>query len=237
MKGSLGPALLFLLAGAATAVGQDSRDAVALDPTHHHVILENDHVRIFEVLAAPGDTSPMHTHPPLVLVSLDKARLRIEAPDGSTSIFDLSPGQVIWLENVEHSWELLAGQVHLFAVEAKAAPAGAPAATAPGERDAVAVDPTHHNVVLENDHVRVFEALAATGDTSPMHTHPPTAIISLGTARMRISLPDGSSSILDLHPAQAIWIEDVEHSWEVLSGLVHAFGVEVKAARGATAGR
>jgi hypothetical protein len=144
---------------------------------------------------------------------------------------------VIWLENVEHSWELLAGQVHLFAVEAKAAPAGAPAATAPGERDAVAVDPTHHNVVLENDHVRVFEALAATGDTSPMHTHPPTAIISLGTARMRISLPDGSSSILDLHPAQAIWIEDVEHSWEVLSGLVHAFGVEVKAARGATAGR
>ena len=69
MKGSLGLVLLFLLGGAASAVGQDARDAVALDPTHHHVILENDHVRIFEVLAAPGDTSPMHTHPPLVLVS------------------------------------------------------------------------------------------------------------------------------------------------------------------------
>ena len=37
--------------------------------------------------------------------------------------------------------------------------------------------------------------------------------------------------------AQAFWIENVEHSWEVLSGLVHAFGVEVKAARGATASR
>ena len=101
----------------------------------------------------------------------------------------------------------------------------------------MAVDPTHHNVVMENDHVRVFEAMAAPGETSPMHSHPPTAIISLREARMRITLADGSSSIFDLHPAQMIWIEDVEHSWEVLSGLVHAFGVEVKAARGATVGR
>jgi quercetin dioxygenase-like cupin family protein len=121
MKRSLGLVLLFLLGGASTATGQDAKDAVALDPTHHHVILENDHVRIFEVLAAPGDTSPMHTHPPLVVISLDKARLRMKVPDGSTSIFDLNPGQVLWLENVEHSWELLSGQVHLFAVEVKAA--------------------------------------------------------------------------------------------------------------------
>jgi quercetin dioxygenase-like cupin family protein len=237
MKSSLGLVSLFLLGGAATAIGQDARDAVVLDPDHHHVILENDHVRIFEVLAASGDTSPMHTHPPLVLVSLDKARARITAPDGSTSIFDLNSGQVLWLENVEHSWELLAGQLHLFAVEVKAAPAGAPAAIAPSARAAVVVDPTHHNVILENDHVRVFEALAAPGDTSPMHTHPPTAIISLAAARMKMTLPDGSTSIFDLHPAQALWIEDVEHSWEVLAGLVHGFGVEVKAARGATAGR
>ena len=237
MKSSLGMILVFLLGGAATALGQDARDAVALDPDHHHVILENDDVRIFEVMAAPGDTSPMHTHPPLVVVSLDKARIRVETPDGSTTIFDLNPAQVLWFENVEHSWRVLSGQIHLFAVEIKAAPGGAPAAISPGEREAVVVDPTHHHVVMENDHVRVFEALAGTGDTSPMHTHPPTAIVSLGTARMRITVPDGSSSILDLHPAQAFWIEDVAHSWEVLAGTVHAFGVEVKAARGAPAGR
>ncbi|HKY60553.1 MAG TPA: hypothetical protein VJP59_06025 [Gemmatimonadota bacterium] len=238
MKRSLGMVLLFLSGGPATAIGQDARDAVALDPTHHHVILENDDVRIFEVLGAPGDTSPMHTHPPLVVVSLDKARLRVKTPDGSSSIFDLNPGQVLWFENVEHSWELLSGQLHLLAVEVKAARGGqAPAAIAPLEREAVVVDPTHHHVVLENDHVRVFEALAAPGATSPMHAHPPTAIISREAVRMRIALPDGSSSILDLHPAQAIWIEDVEHSWEVLSGQLHAFGVEVNAAREPAAGR
>jgi quercetin dioxygenase-like cupin family protein len=212
-------------------------DAVAVDPSHHHVILENDHVRVFEVLAAPGDTSPMHTHPPLVLVSLDKARIRTAGPDGSASILDLNPGTVLWLEDVEHAWELLAGQVHLFAVEIKAAREGRPpVVVAADDREAVAVDPTHHQVVLANDHVRVFEALAAPGETSPMHVHPPTLLISFDPARLRVTLPDGSSTIVDLHPAQALWLENVEHSWEILSGQVHAFGVEVNAARGSAAG-
>ena len=237
MRRCSGLICLMFVAATGETQGQDARDAVALDPTHHHVILENDHVRIFEVLAAPGDTSPMHTHPPLVLVSLDKARIRTAGPDGSTSILDLNPGTVLWLENVEHTWKLLAGQIHLFAVEVVAARGGtAPAPIQQDDREAVAVDPTHHNVVFENDHVRVFEAMAATGDTSPMHTHPPTVVIGSEAARMRVTLPDGSTSILDLHPAQAIWLDGAEHSWEILSGALHAFGVEVKAARGSAAG-
>lgn len=121
MKKSVVLVLVFLLGGARAVTGQSSRDAVAVDPTHHHVIMENDHVRVFEVLAAPGAKSPMHTHVPLVVISLSKARLRMTAPDGSKSIFDLNPAQVLWFENVEHSWELLAGQVHVIAVEVKAA--------------------------------------------------------------------------------------------------------------------
>jgi hypothetical protein len=53
--------------------------------------MENDRVRVFEVLAAPGDKSPMHTHAPLVAVSLGKARLRMTTPDGKSSIFDVNP--------------------------------------------------------------------------------------------------------------------------------------------------
>lgn len=105
---------------ALTQSAQGSRDAVAVDPAHHHVVMENERVRVFEVQAEPGDTSPMHTHPPLVVVSLGTARLRMKTPDGKSSILDLHPAQVLWLENVEHSWELLAGQVHLVAVEVKA---------------------------------------------------------------------------------------------------------------------
>jgi hypothetical protein len=93
-----------------------------VDPTLHHVILENDHVRVFEALGSPGATTVMHTHPPFVGISLSKARLRMAAPDGSPFIFDLDPGQVFWMEDVEHEWELLAGQVHVIAVEPKAVP-------------------------------------------------------------------------------------------------------------------
>lgn len=121
MKRALGLFLVFSLGGASAAIAQDETDAVAVDPTHHHVILENDHVRVFEVLAAPGATSPMHTHVPLVAVSLDRARLDMAGPDGESFVFDLHPAQVLWMEDVEHTWELLSGQVHVIAVEAKAA--------------------------------------------------------------------------------------------------------------------
>lgn len=120
MQKAFGFVLVFLLGGA-TVYGQSSKDPVLVDPTHHHVTLENEHVRVFEVLAAPGAKSPMHSHAPFVLVSLSKARLRMTLPDGSKSIFDLNPGQALWLENAEHSWELLAGQLHVIAVEVKAA--------------------------------------------------------------------------------------------------------------------
>lgn len=101
------------------AQAQKAPDAVAIDPDHHHVILENDRVRVFEVLADKGARAPMHSHPPFVLVSLGQARLRMTMADGKKVIFDLKPGQVLWMEDVEHSWELIAGQGHVIAVEVK----------------------------------------------------------------------------------------------------------------------
>jgi hypothetical protein len=34
-------------------------------------------------------------------------------------IFDRHEAQAPWMENVEHAWEVLGGQVHIIAVEAK----------------------------------------------------------------------------------------------------------------------
>lgn len=121
MKNAFGLVLVFLLGSAPAALGQTSGDAVSVDPTHHHVIMENDYVRVFEVLAATDDKSAMHTHPPTLVISLSKARLRLTAPDDSTSIFDLNPGQVFWLDGAEHSWVILAGEAHVFGVEVKGA--------------------------------------------------------------------------------------------------------------------
>ncbi len=125
MQKKLAVLLAFCLgAGLATAVAQKSKDSTIVDPDVHQVVLENDHIRVLEARAAPGWKSPMHTHPPLVLVSLGSARLKFRTPEGQTQIVDFRPGTVLWRDKpVEHSWELLAGNLHMVAVEVKAAQA------------------------------------------------------------------------------------------------------------------
>jgi hypothetical protein len=118
------PFLFLILLGTSTAALTDEHapDAVEIHPEVHHVLIDNEHVRVFRAMASAGDTSPMHSHPPFVLISLGQARLKMTLPDGSTAIFDLLPGDVHWLgDGLEHSWEMLSGEAHVVAVEVKSA--------------------------------------------------------------------------------------------------------------------
>ena len=63
-----------------------------------------------------------------------------------------------------------------------------------------------------------------------MHSHPPFVFVSLGTARLDLTLADGKKVVLDTYPGQVIWMENAEHSWEILSGDAHVIAVEVKSA-------
>jgi quercetin dioxygenase-like cupin family protein len=112
----------------------------------------------------------------------------------------------------------------------------AAAASAQSAPDATVADADAHQVVLDNPHVRVLTALAPVGRKSPMHSHPPLLLVSLGTTRVRFTMPDGKKPILDLRPGTVIWVEGgVEHAWEVLAGDVNVVAVEVKAAKAAKA--
>lgn len=115
--------LSLVLAGLAAVQAQTAPDATVADPDAHQVVLENEHVRVLRAMAAPGHQSPMHSHPPLLIVSLGTGRARMTLPDGTQQIFDLSPGMVVWIDGAEHSWELLSGEVNVVAVEVKAAKA------------------------------------------------------------------------------------------------------------------
>ena len=46
----------------------------------------------------------------------------------------------------------------------------------PPELDGVIAAPDHHNVLFENDEVRVIETTVKAGDTTPVHTHPKTVM-------------------------------------------------------------
>ncbi len=37
-------------------------DAMAAAPRHHHLLLENEHVRVLDTRIGPGERTPVHTH-------------------------------------------------------------------------------------------------------------------------------------------------------------------------------
>lgn len=214
------------------ASAQTARDAVTADPEHHQVVFENDHVRVLRGLAGSGAKSPVHTHPATVIVSLGNMRVRHSVAGApGPQIMDVNPGQVLFFPGLEHSWEILVGQLNAFGVELKGpAPTSAPRLPS---TDAVTVDPGVHHVVMENEHVRVFQVLASPGARSPMHSHSRgMVLISAGRARVNLTNSDGSRAALDLHPGQVIWLDPgATHSWQLPAGTLQLTVVEVKAAR------
>jgi hypothetical protein len=217
------------------AAHAEAGNAIDVDPDVHAVVLDNDYIRVFDARASRGTSSPMHTHPPMVLVSVGKARFRMTQADGKMSIFDLNPGQARWVPGAEHSWELIAGELHAIGVEIKSAQqAQEPPQPQRKANDSAAADPEAHRVLFENPHVRVFEGRTSHGRTSPMHSHPPTALISVDWIRLRLTQPDGKQMMHDFSPGQVLWLpKGGEHSWEAVAGSGRVIAVEVKAAAGA----
>ena len=96
--------------------------------------------------------------------------------------------------------------------------------------DSTVVDPDGHRIALENDHVRILEVRVPEGSKLEHHSHPPRAIIAIGSYRLKSTDEAGASVVLDRRPGQVSWSDGEDHSAEVLIGPVHAIEVEVKAA-------
>jgi hypothetical protein len=100
--------------------------ATTVDPDAHHVVFENEHVRVIQARASRGWKSAMHSHLPMLVVNLGTGRQKVTYGDGTTQIVDLNPGAVVWQEDAfDHTWELLAGEVDVVLVEVKSANAAA----------------------------------------------------------------------------------------------------------------
>ncbi len=98
-------------------------------------------------------------------------------------------------------------------------------------QDATKVAPDVYRIVFENEHVRVLEARLATGQKSPMHSHPARVAIYLSPAQSKLTLPDGRTVLQDQRPGDIHWQGPAEHSAEILAGSLHAVVVEVKSAQ------
>lgn len=56
----------------------ESMDAVRAAPKNHKVLFENDHIRVLEVTAQPGETENMHGHPWPSVFAIDAVQPKVE---------------------------------------------------------------------------------------------------------------------------------------------------------------
>ena len=95
-------------------------DAVSTDPEHYKVLLDNERVRVLEFRGAPGNKTPMHSHPNYVTYSFNGGTSTFTYPKGKPAEAEVPAGDVRW-----HKAETHAGQntgqkeLHVLIVEIK----------------------------------------------------------------------------------------------------------------------
>ena len=95
-------------------------DAVRISPEYYTVRFENDRVRVFEYRLQPGESEPMHSHPPGVVYYLSDATFVITFPDGRSAKHSVTTGEVEWREFTRHAGENTGNtEAHVLVIELK----------------------------------------------------------------------------------------------------------------------
>lgn len=84
--------------------------------------------------------------------------------------------------------------------------------------DSVTVDPAHHEVLFENDQVRVVRWFVARGDTTLYHSHPDNLNICLTAYYGKVSQPNAKVSKVKAEAGSVSWRQAGSHAVENLTG-------------------
>ena len=87
-----------------------TRDPVKLDPKYHTVDFENDRVRVLRTVLEPHIKSPMHDHPPYVVVYVTELHTTMALSDGKLVDNVRRKGEVAWRDAMHHSTENIGAQ-------------------------------------------------------------------------------------------------------------------------------
>jgi mannose-6-phosphate isomerase-like protein (cupin superfamily) len=78
-------------------------DALKAASNAYKLILENEKVRVLEIVLKPGDKAAMHNHPHNhVVYIMHDARFRLDFPDGTSGEFDLKEGTALMMDAGSH---------------------------------------------------------------------------------------------------------------------------------------
>ncbi|HYQ48543.1 MAG TPA: hypothetical protein VEP69_05720 [Thermodesulfovibrionales bacterium] len=123
MKSLIWGTMSVLLAVLALGLGTNiaiAEDLAKVMPDDVKVIVDNDRVRVLDVLHIPGAKEPMHSHPAYVAVYLSSTRVKVTTPDGKSVEKERKAGEVSWSEGVTHTVENVgSSDQHVIVIELK----------------------------------------------------------------------------------------------------------------------
>jgi quercetin dioxygenase-like cupin family protein len=95
------------------------QDPLKVAKNVYKFIMENDRVRVLEVLFKPGDKAVMHSHPDHVVYVLEGGKMKMTS-SGKTNVLDMKSGQAVFLNAQSHEAENTGKtDLHLLVVELK----------------------------------------------------------------------------------------------------------------------
>jgi len=158
-----GPAAL--RAAGCGATQADARDAAAVAPATHKVLIENDTIRILDVNLPAGSKEPAHSHVWPAILILDTPR----------------PGAPSEVRNFESRWQEPRASdqdgkngkspIHYLEIDLKKGDCAAVKNPPLPPTDGVVIHDPTIKVPFENEYVRVLEIEVKPGESEPPHTH------------------------------------------------------------------
>jgi quercetin dioxygenase-like cupin family protein len=171
----------------------------------HRLVLQNEHVRVFEVSLPAGEATLWHEHlHDGTSVRLADATVEDQPKDGNAETFRLRRGEVTygatptaWTHRVRNVDETVFRNVYIELLTPRDASAD-PAVAA-------ATDP---RVVFENDRVRALRRILAPGESTDMHVHASRGVgVPVTAGRLEISSPEGATRSVEMKVGAVQWIE------------------------------
>lgn len=184
-------------------------------PADDRVKIDNDSVRVLNVVDQPHTPSALHRHElNRVMIYLTAGDLTVRYQDGKVDEQHWKAGQVAWSPagGLHISENVGAKPLHIIEIELKKPPSRAPSRNP--KLDPVAIDPGHNILLFENAQVRVFRSRREAGGTEKMHEHAGAGRVGVfltdfnGTAK----LADGTISPDHVKAGDVSWSGPVTHA-------------------------
>ena len=184
-------------------------DPVSVSPDKFKVLLENEHARVVEYMLDPGERDEWHTHPPKASYVVSGGTIRITLADGSSFDSEEKAGTATWMNALPRHFARNVGRTSVRIVLVEPKSDGFP--TASCELDPALVNPTSIIVKLENDSVRVMEAVLPPGFKEKLHTHPGYVMYILDGGTVRLHSTDRPTRNSEFKTGNVFYSDPITH--------------------------